>query len=256
MARHHLLSHSDVTAKVDDRHWRVICGRCGPRSGRRLRQRRRVRRAHRGGRRRGEPPPRRACCGGAGRRDDREPRRGRADPAGRRPGGHRQRARRRLGLRAKSAAARRSRSRSTPSTSRRWGRSGRRSWPTTCADDGGLADPAGIGPTFWFQQMDGRGRSATGSTSTCIVPHDEAEARIAAAIAAGGHMVSDDRRRRSGSWPTPRATRRASARGRRGAAADGEYPARTAVVELVECQPAGRRPAAPTVRPVLVKRYR
>ena len=37
------------------------------------------------------------------------------------------------------------------------------------------------------------GRSATGSTSTSSSAHDQAEARVAAAIAAGGHLVSDER---------------------------------------------------------------
>ena len=63
--------------------------------------------------------------------------------------------------------------------------------------------------------------SATASTSTSIVPDDEVDDRIEAALAAGG--THGQRRLRpgpSGSWPTPRATRPASAPGRT-AAADG-----------------------------------
>jgi len=35
-------------------------------------------------------------------------------------------------------------------------------------------------------------RSASGSTWDIFVPHDQAEARVAAALAAGGHLVSDE----------------------------------------------------------------
>jgi 4a-hydroxytetrahydrobiopterin dehydratase len=56
--------------------------------------------------------------------------------------------------------------------------------------DGNLVDPLRIGPAFWFQQMDeprtGRDRFHIDVT----VPHDEAEARVAAAIAAGGRLVT------------------------------------------------------------------
>ena len=54
-------------------------------------------------------------------------------------------------------------------------------------------DPAGIGPTIWFQQMDEPRPQRNRIHFDVIVPHDEAEARVAAAIAAGGHLVSDDR---------------------------------------------------------------
>jgi 4a-hydroxytetrahydrobiopterin dehydratase len=39
--------------------------------------------------------------------------------------------------------------------------------------------------------MDAPRPSATGSTSTSGSPHDQAEARVAAALAAGGRLVSD-----------------------------------------------------------------
>jgi 4a-hydroxytetrahydrobiopterin dehydratase len=54
-----------------------------------------------------------------------------------------------------------------------------------------LVDPHGSGPLFWFQQMDvprpGRNRVHI----DVAVPHDQAEARVAEAIAAGGQLVSD-----------------------------------------------------------------
>jgi 4a-hydroxytetrahydrobiopterin dehydratase len=54
-----------------------------------------------------------------------------------------------------------------------------------------LVDPYGRGPTMWFQQMD-RPRPQRNRIHVDIaVPHDQAEARVAAAIAAGGRLVSD-----------------------------------------------------------------
>lgn len=57
--------------------------------------------------------------------------------------------------------------------------------------DGELLDPAGVGPAVWFQQMDeartGRGRLHV----DIVVAHDEADARVEAALAAGGRLVSD-----------------------------------------------------------------
>jgi len=59
------------------------------------------------------------------------------------------------------------------------------------ATDGSLYDPLRIGPAIWFQQMDAprteRGRFHLDVT----VAHDEAEDRVAAAIAAGGTLVND-----------------------------------------------------------------
>jgi 4a-hydroxytetrahydrobiopterin dehydratase len=59
-------------------------------------------------------------------------------------------------------------------------------------DDGGyLVDPRRIGPPFWFQQMD-EPRTERGRFHIDIsLPHDVAEARMAAAIAAGGRLVTD-----------------------------------------------------------------
>ncbi len=59
-------------------------------------------------------------------------------------------------------------------------------------DDSELADPAGVGPTFWFQQMDEPRPQRNRIHLDVLVPHDEAEARVAAAVAAGGHLVSDE----------------------------------------------------------------
>jgi 4a-hydroxytetrahydrobiopterin dehydratase len=57
--------------------------------------------------------------------------------------------------------------------------------------DGVLVDPLRLGPPMWFQTMD---EPRTGRDRFHIdvsVPHDEAAARIEAALAAGGRMVTD-----------------------------------------------------------------
>lgn len=56
---------------------------------------------------------------------------------------------------------------------------------------GTLVDPQGRGPSFWFQDMDEARRERSRFHIDVIVAHDEAEARIAAALAAGGRLVSD-----------------------------------------------------------------
>jgi 4a-hydroxytetrahydrobiopterin dehydratase len=55
-----------------------------------------------------------------------------------------------------------------------------------------LADPHFEGPPFWFQQMDAPRPQRNRIHIDLYVPHDQAEARVAAAIAAGGHLVSDE----------------------------------------------------------------
>jgi 4a-hydroxytetrahydrobiopterin dehydratase len=55
-----------------------------------------------------------------------------------------------------------------------------------------LIDPHGRGPPFWFQRMDAPRPQRNRIHIDVWVPHDRAEARIAAAIAAGGHLVSDE----------------------------------------------------------------
>jgi 4a-hydroxytetrahydrobiopterin dehydratase len=58
--------------------------------------------------------------------------------------------------------------------------------------DEDLLDPRSAGPPFWFQQM-GEPRTERNRIHIDVfVPHDQAEARIAAAIVAGGHLVTDE----------------------------------------------------------------
>ncbi len=56
-----------------------------------------------------------------------------------------------------------------------------------------LSDPEGRAPSFWFQQMEAPRPQRNRIHLDVTVPHDVAEARVAAAIAAGGHLVSSDR---------------------------------------------------------------
>jgi 4a-hydroxytetrahydrobiopterin dehydratase len=55
-----------------------------------------------------------------------------------------------------------------------------------------LVDPRGRGPSFWFQPMDGPRPQRNRVHIDVWVPHDQAEARVAAALAAGGRLVSDE----------------------------------------------------------------
>ena len=49
------------------------------------------------------------------------------------------------------------------------------------------------GPGFWFEQMDEPRPGGGGAIHIAIwVPSEQAEARVAAALAAGGRMVRDD----------------------------------------------------------------
>ncbi len=57
--------------------------------------------------------------------------------------------------------------------------------------DADLVDPHGRGPSVWFQQMDAPRPQRNRIHIDISVPHDQAEARIAAALAAGGHLVTD-----------------------------------------------------------------
>jgi 4a-hydroxytetrahydrobiopterin dehydratase len=54
-----------------------------------------------------------------------------------------------------------------------------------------LIDPRGRGASFWFQQMDAPRPQRNRVHIDVWVPHDQAEARVAAAIAAGGRLVTD-----------------------------------------------------------------
>lgn len=58
-------------------------------------------------------------------------------------------------------------------------------------DPDALVDPAGTGPAFWFQQMDAPRPQRNRIHLDVTVPHDLAEERVAAAVAAGGRLVSD-----------------------------------------------------------------
>jgi len=54
-----------------------------------------------------------------------------------------------------------------------------------------LIDPRGRGASFWFQKIDAPDLEGNRMHIDVWVPPDQAEARIAAAIAAGGHLVTD-----------------------------------------------------------------
>jgi 4a-hydroxytetrahydrobiopterin dehydratase len=54
-----------------------------------------------------------------------------------------------------------------------------------------IVDPYGQSPAIWFQQMDAPRPQRNRIHFDISVPHDEAEHRIAAALAAGGTLVSD-----------------------------------------------------------------
>jgi 4a-hydroxytetrahydrobiopterin dehydratase len=58
--------------------------------------------------------------------------------------------------------------------------------------DDNLIDPRGRGPLFWFQQMDAPCSQRNRIHIDVWVPHDQAEERVAAAIAAGGVLVTDE----------------------------------------------------------------
>jgi 4a-hydroxytetrahydrobiopterin dehydratase len=55
-----------------------------------------------------------------------------------------------------------------------------------------LVDPLRVGPPFWFQQMDAARPQRNRIHLDVNVPHDIAEQRVADAIAAGGHLVTDE----------------------------------------------------------------
>ncbi|MHA3022524.1 VOC family protein [Mycobacterium sp. BMJ-28] len=60
-----------------------------------------------------------------------------------------------------------------------------------CSDlSAGLVDPTGRGPALWFQQMDAPRGERNRIHLDVDVPHDQAAARIEAALAAGGTLLS------------------------------------------------------------------
>ncbi|MCB1013487.1 MAG: 4a-hydroxytetrahydrobiopterin dehydratase [Acidimicrobiales bacterium] len=54
-----------------------------------------------------------------------------------------------------------------------------------------LVDPRGVGMTVWFQSMDEPRTERNRLHIDVNVPHDRAEARVEAAVAAGGRLVTD-----------------------------------------------------------------
>lgn len=54
-----------------------------------------------------------------------------------------------------------------------------------------VVDPVGQGPAIWFQQMDAPRPQRNRIHFDITVPHDEADARVQAALEAGGVLVSD-----------------------------------------------------------------
>jgi 4a-hydroxytetrahydrobiopterin dehydratase len=58
--------------------------------------------------------------------------------------------------------------------------------------DEDLVDPHGRGPSFWFESMDEPRPGDGGAIHVAVwVPSEQAENRVAAALAAGGHLVRD-----------------------------------------------------------------
>ena len=56
-----------------------------------------------------------------------------------------------------------------------------------------LVDPLDRGAPFWFEAMDQPRSDGGGAIHISVwIPHDQAEARVAAALAAGGHLVRDE----------------------------------------------------------------
>ncbi|MGH2471714.1 MAG: VOC family protein [Candidatus Limnocylindria bacterium] len=65
--------------------------------------------------------------------------------------------------------------------------------PRIDSPDQDLVDPRARGASFWFEQMREPRPDGGGAIHVAIwVPYEEAEARIAAALAAGGRMVRDE----------------------------------------------------------------
>ena len=64
--------------------------------------------------------------------------------------------------------------------------------PRDDSPDEDLVDPHMRGPSFWFEPMDEPRADGGGATHIGVwVPPEQAEARVAAALAAGGKMVRD-----------------------------------------------------------------
>jgi 4a-hydroxytetrahydrobiopterin dehydratase len=64
--------------------------------------------------------------------------------------------------------------------------------PRRDSPDDDLVDPRRRGTSFWFERMNEPRLDGGGAIHVAIwVPYEQAEARIAAALAAGGHLVRD-----------------------------------------------------------------
>jgi 4a-hydroxytetrahydrobiopterin dehydratase len=63
--------------------------------------------------------------------------------------------------------------------------------PGRSGPDDAIVDPAGQLPAVWFQQMDAARPQRNRVHFDITVAHDEAEARVRAALAAGGRLVDD-----------------------------------------------------------------
>jgi 4a-hydroxytetrahydrobiopterin dehydratase len=64
--------------------------------------------------------------------------------------------------------------------------------PRGDSPDEDLVDPRGRWPGFWFESMNEPRKGGGGAIHVAVwVPHEEAEARVAAALAAGGRLVRD-----------------------------------------------------------------
>jgi 4a-hydroxytetrahydrobiopterin dehydratase len=65
--------------------------------------------------------------------------------------------------------------------------------PRLDSPDEDLVDPQDRGAPFWFEAMDEPRADGGGAIHVSVwIPQDQAETRVAAALAAGGHMVRDD----------------------------------------------------------------
>jgi 4a-hydroxytetrahydrobiopterin dehydratase len=64
--------------------------------------------------------------------------------------------------------------------------------PRRDSPDEDLVDPRSRGPSFWFEGMDQPRPDGGGAIHVAVwVPPEQAEARVAAALAAGGRIVRD-----------------------------------------------------------------
>ncbi len=65
--------------------------------------------------------------------------------------------------------------------------------PRADSPDEDLVDPHRRGPSFWFEKMNEPRADGGGAIHLAVfVPYEQAEARIQAALEAGGHMVRDE----------------------------------------------------------------